>query len=158
MHNDYWYSFSKQKTKFTTIQLIYKNFIYIPDDEQELAKNRIARIIYRNHENEILHEREVLTIEWYLASIAGLYKLLMFIIKAGFGQYLSFVSKVRWIKKLYRFDVTCLKDHSKHVSKQLLRKSSVVFDRNDQCHKLDLSKISINWHYLKYRSLISNFV
>lgn len=84
--------------------MIYKNFINVPSDDEEVKKNRIARLVYRNDEMQFLHEREVLTIQWLLESVAGMYELMITIITTIFGSYLGFVSKVRWIKKYYRFE------------------------------------------------------
>lgn len=69
----------------------------------------------------------MLTLEWYLASLAGMYKLIMFLIKAVFGSYLHFVSKIRWVKKLYRFDITRFKNHqSVDVQNKLLKKATMI--------------------------------
>lgn len=94
---------------------MYRNFIHLPDTEEELKKNRIARIIFRNDEVEHIHEREVISFELFLGSIAGMYKLILNIISRIFGPYLKFVSKLRWIKKFYRFENKTSKKNNDHV-------------------------------------------
>lgn len=112
---DYWYSRDVKIDKFSSIKLVYRNFINLPDSKDELKKNRIARMIFRNDEEEHIHEREVISLEAFLASIAGMYKLIINMIARVFGPYLKFVSKLRWIKKFYRFENKAQKKTNSHI-------------------------------------------
>jgi hypothetical protein len=49
------------------------------------------------------HEREVIQLEEFLGSIAGMYDLIMYFIFFMFGQYIDFIARVKWIKALYVF-------------------------------------------------------
>lgn len=76
----------------------------MPKTEPDWEKERIARLIYRNDEIHIEHLREVLQLESYLGSIAGMYDLLMYFIFFVFGSYIDFISRVKWIRGRYRFE------------------------------------------------------
>lgn len=61
------------------------------------------RILYRNDELQMEHEREVIQASDFLGNIAGMYDLIMYVIAAIFGKYIDFMAKVKWIKELYTF-------------------------------------------------------
>lgn len=98
-----WYYPKLEVDIFHSIHLTYRNWIQIPDEEEELKKNRIARLIYRNDDTTVAHEREVVQIEDFLADIAGVYDVIMFTIIFFFGNYINFLSKTKWIKQRYKF-------------------------------------------------------
>lgn len=103
VRKDKWWWKEIKKDIFPSIYLTYRNYITIPDEEEELNKNRIARFIYRNAENSRVHEREVIQFEDFLGGIAGLFDLIILFVMFFLGDYIDFLSKVRWIKKFYRF-------------------------------------------------------
>lgn len=106
-HKDHFYTRSWKIDKFPSIKEVYRNHIYVPNNHTELEKNRILRIIYRNDENQYIHERVVISIETFLGGIGGLYPLLITIFANVFGGYLKFLSNVRWIKKFNVFKQVC---------------------------------------------------
>ena len=75
----------------------------MPDNLDDLKANRIARMIFRNDEVSLVHTREVIQLEEYLGSIAGMFDLIMYFILIFFGSYINFMSRVKWIKSLYKF-------------------------------------------------------
>jgi len=75
----------------------------IPKSEIHDPKLRIARMIYRNEETMMEHEREVIQLDEFLGAVAGVYDLMMYAIFFIFGQYISYLSKVKWIKSRYHF-------------------------------------------------------
>jgi len=50
------------------------------------------------------HNREVIQVDEFLGGVAGMYDLLMYLIFFVFGQYISFLSKVKWMKSRYLFE------------------------------------------------------
>lgn len=91
-----------------------------------------------------------------MGSIAGMYDLIIYSIFFIFGSYIDFVSRVKWIKKFYRFtDCNNLKsepntptkdsDNKKKKDKQLASNDGI----------LNLSQINHPWFYLKYESCLS---
>lgn len=75
----------------------------MPDERKEIEKNRIARLIYRNDESYMMHERVVIQFEDFLGSIAGIYDMLILFFMYFFGDYIDFIGRVKWVKRRYRF-------------------------------------------------------
>lgn len=71
--------------------------------EEDLLVERIARLIYRNDDTQWEHEREVIQMEEFLGTIAGMYDLLMYGLLFIFGDYINFVARVKWIRANYAF-------------------------------------------------------
>ena len=57
---DYWYNPFSEIDFFSSILLEYKNFVRLPASEIHDKKIRIARMIYRNDQTMMEHEREVI--------------------------------------------------------------------------------------------------
>lgn len=104
---DQWWYPTIVRDYFSSIELRYRNWIQVPLEEDELSKQRIARLIYRNDDITFSHEREVIQLEDFLGSIAGMYDLIMYFICFFFGSYIDFVARVKWIKLRYKFTDCC---------------------------------------------------
>lgn len=98
---DLWYWPTSSKTKFSSLRLDYRNWIQVPPEEIE--DERIARLIYRNDDLQMEHEREVIQLEEFLGSIAGMYDLIMYAIFFIFGSYIDFMARVKWVRASYTF-------------------------------------------------------
>lgn len=95
---DQWYYPVLEKATFSQIRLDYSNWVQVPKSDPAWEAQRIARLLYRNDEIQMLHDREVNQLEDFLGSIAGVYDLLMYFIFFVFGSYIDFLSRVKWIK------------------------------------------------------------
>lgn len=60
VRKDEWHYRSVKKDIFSSVKLEYRNYINVPDVEEELKRSRVARFIYRNDEISSIHEREVI--------------------------------------------------------------------------------------------------
>jgi len=63
----------------------------------------MVRVLFRNDELESHHQREVMQLETFLGLIAGVFRVLITIIRAVFGKYLDFLTDIRHIKAYYKF-------------------------------------------------------
>lgn len=82
---------------------MYRNKITIPDEREEIEKNRIARMIYRNDESMLKHERVVIQLEDFIGAMAGVYDLLLSFFGFLFGNYIDFIGRIKWVRKRYKF-------------------------------------------------------
>lgn len=120
--------------KFASIRLVYQTEYVVPDEEIA-TDNRVAKLIYRHDVLGIASEREVPQFHMFLGSVAGLYRLLMTLITLSFGPYITFISKVKWIKYMYTF----------------------VYEGDDKSepHRFDVSGCYLPWLYVKNNSCVS---
>lgn len=76
-----------------------------------------------------------------------MFDLIMYFIFFVFGSYLDFVSRIKWIKKLYKFrdcndiEKEEIKDKSKNLAKQ--------------DGTLNLHNMNLTWFYIKFESFMS---
>ena len=61
----------------------------------------IAELFFRLDVTIKEHERDVVQIDGFLDSIAGIFDLLMIILTFFFGGYISFKTRLGWIQQLY---------------------------------------------------------
>lgn len=108
----------------------------IPNKKEEISKNRIGRLIYRNDESMMKHERVVIQFENFLGDIAGVYDLLMLFFMFIFGDYIDFIGKVKWVKRRYRFLDLSLDHHE--TTEQI----------NDD-GLLNFTMADVTWFYMK---------
>ena len=73
--------------------------IDVPDSQYR--DHRIADLFFRLDAVIMEHDREVVQIDGFLESIAGMFSLLMNILIFIFGGYISFKTRLGWIRQLY---------------------------------------------------------
>lgn len=76
--------------------------------------------------------------EDFLGGIAGFFDLIMYALLYCFGPYINFMSRVKWIKGIYKFD-------GSNEDKKLAIQDG----------KIDLTKINLTWFYFKNESIFS---
>lgn len=122
--------------------MIYSNYITVPDNYVDLKKNRIARMLYRNDEIMMNHEREVIQFEEFLGNVAGIYDLIMFFVVTLLGGYIDFNARVKWVKKFYRFT-------DANSGPEMDKKAQLASDSG----RINLGNMSLPWHYMKHESI-----
>ena len=72
--------------------------IDLPDSDPEDLDTKIAELYFRLDVTIKDHVREVTQIDEFLDSVAGIFDLLMLILGFIFGGYISFKTRICWIR------------------------------------------------------------
>ena len=150
---DKWYFPQEENNVFYDMISYGQNEFNIPPEE--MADTTIATINLRLDVTMVEHTREVVQIDSYLESVAGLWELLYCIFTFLFGGYINFNTQINWIKSLYWDKFVKNNIHYEECYKDVDDLSGMSYYlRSQSCFKSlffeDGSKPDINKEFLEF--------